>query len=391
MDALSSRGEPLSARALGSQPTGGSREENSGSRCLVDPRRLVFRRSATAAPGGVFPYEIQRHTLDNGLKVLLIPMPSEGLVSYWSVVRTGSRDEVEEGVTGFAHFFEHMMFRGTEKFPADVYDGIVASMGADANAYTSSDITAYHLSFTSEDLPRVIEIESDRFQNLAYAEDVFKTEAGAVYGEYRKNRTNPFCVLIEKLVDTAFDVHTYKHTTMGFEADIKKMPERYDYSKSFFSRFYRPENVVLLVTGDFDPEQTLERIEAAYGGWERGYVAPEVPVEPEQTAPRRVVVPFEGQTLPILAVMFKSDGLDASNGQNGRRAAPGGSALRRDLAALPQAGARRATGAAPLQLLRLRPRPGAVGGDRAWSRTRPTSAPWKPRSGRRSSACRPTG
>jgi zinc protease len=268
---------------------------------------------AAAAPEGVFPYEIQRHTLDNGLKVLLIPMPSEGLVSYWSVVRTGSRDEVEEGVTGFAHFFEHVMFRGSEKFPADVYEGIVASMGADSNAFTSSDITAYHLSFTREDLPRVIEIESDRFQNLSYAEDVFKTEAGAVYGEYRKNRTNPFGVLIEKLVDTAFDVHTYKHTTMGFEADIERMPERYEYSKSFFSRFYRPENVVLLVTGDFDPGQTLQRMEAAYGGWAPGYVAPEVPVEPEQTAPRRVVVPFEGQTLPILAVMFKSDGLDASH------------------------------------------------------------------------------
>ncbi|MDH3525412.1 MAG: insulinase family protein [Acidobacteriota bacterium] len=268
---------------------------------------------AGAETGGVFPYEIHRHTLANGLKVLLIPMPSEGLVSYWSVVRTGSRDEVEEGVTGFAHFFEHMMFRGSERFPADVYEGIVASMGADSNAFTSSDITAYHLAFTRDDLPRVIEIESDRFQNLAYAEDVFKTEAGAVYGEYRKNRTSPFQVLFEKLVDAAYDVHTYKHTTMGFEADIQRMPERYEYSKSFFSRFYRPENVVILVTGDFDPEQTMERLAAAYGDWRPGYVAPDVPVEPEQTAPRRVDVPFEGQTLPILAVMFKGDGLDASS------------------------------------------------------------------------------
>jgi zinc protease len=283
---------------------------------VLAPVALLILASLIAGPAaaaGVFPYTIQRHTLDNGLKVLFIPMPSEGLVSYWSVVRTGSRDEVEQGVTGFAHFFEHMMFRGSEKYPADVYNGILASMGADSNAFTSTDITAYHLAVTKADLPRVIDIESDRFQNLSYGEADFKTEAGAVYGEYRKNRTSPFSVLFERLVDTAFDVHTYKHTTMGFEADIQQMPQQYEYSKSFFSRFYRPENVVILVTGDFDPEATLGLIRSSYGAWQKGYAAPQVPVEPEQTAPRRVDIPFDGQTLPILAVTFKGDGLDAGN------------------------------------------------------------------------------
>src|SRR5262245_54405232 len=112
------------------------------------------------AVASVFPYEVRRSVLDNGLTVLMIPMPSEGLVAYWSVVRTGSRDEVEEGVTGFAHFFEHMMFHGSEKYPGPVYDSIVNSMGAKTNAFTSDDLTAYHLSFTREDLPRVIDIES---------------------------------------------------------------------------------------------------------------------------------------------------------------------------------------------------------------------------------------
>ena len=151
-------------------------------------------------------------------------MPSEGLVSYWSIVRTGSRDEVEPGVTGFAHFFEHMMFRGSERFPGPVYDGIVNKMGADANAFTTDDFTAYHLGITRVDLPRVIEIEADRFQNLAYGEPEFKTESGAVYGEYRKGRTSPFEVMFEAVQDAAFDAHTYKHTTIGFEADIRAMP-----------------------------------------------------------------------------------------------------------------------------------------------------------------------
>ena len=255
----------------------------------------------------ILPFPVERHTLPNGLTVLFVPMAANNLVAYWTVVRTGSRDEVEAGVTGFAHFFEHMMFRGSKRFPADVYDGIVKRMGADANAYTTDDYTAYHLSFGSEDLAEVITIEADRFQHLDYDEAAFKTEAGAVYGEFRKGRTDPFEVLVEALQDTAFDRHTYKHTTIGFEADVMKMPEQYAYSKSFFERFYRPENCVVVVAGDFDRKAALAKIEAEYGPWKRGYVAPKVPVEPAQTAARRIDVPFDGQTQPVVALMWKGE------------------------------------------------------------------------------------
>jgi len=270
----------------------------------VTSASLTRTRGAGEGEGGVFPYDVHEKTLDNGLKVLVVPMPSDGLVSYWSIVRTGSRDEVEKGVTGFAHFFEHMMFRGTKNRTGDEYDREVNGMGADANAFTSDDITAYHLSFAKEDLPTVVEIESDRFQNLQYSEAQFKTEAGAVYGEYRKGRTNPFWVLFEALQNASFDEHTYKHTTIGFEADIQAMPEHFEYSKSFFDRFYRPENVVVLVTGDVDPRATFDLIREKYSSWEEGYVAPQVPAEPPHDAQRRITVPFEGQTLPILAVTF---------------------------------------------------------------------------------------
>ena len=90
---------------------------------------LQFGVSALAAEN-VFPYAYQQQTLANGLSVVMIPMPSPGLVSYYSVVRTGSRDEVEPGRSGYAHFFEHMMFRGTTKYPGSVYDRIVTSIGA---------------------------------------------------------------------------------------------------------------------------------------------------------------------------------------------------------------------------------------------------------------------
>lgn len=264
---------------------------------------------AASAPAqqGLFPYPVHRETLENGLKIIIIPTPAEGLASYWTIVRTGSRDEVEKGVTGFAHFFEHMMFRGSDKYPGKVYDEIVSSMGADSNASTWDDKTVYHLAIASADLPTVIEIESDRFQNLNYNESQFRTEAGAVYGEYRKGRTNPFEVLYESLQETAFDVHTYKHTTIGFESDIKDMPNQFKYSRTFFERFYRPENVIICIAGDVNPAATMELLKSKYSGWKKGYVSPAIQPEPPQKEQRRVNVQFDGQTLPILAIGFKGE------------------------------------------------------------------------------------
>jgi zinc protease len=262
---------------------------------------------------GIIPYDTEVTTLANGLKVIVMPMPSNGLVSYWTVVRTGSRDEYEPGRTGFAHFFEHMMFRGTEKFPADRYQRILTELGADTNAYTSDDLTAYHLSMTAADLERVMELESDRFEHLAYSEQDFRTEAGAVYGEYRKNRTDPLFVLYEAMMDAAFDAHTYGHTTIGYEPDIAAMPTMYDYSRSFFARYYRPENAVLFVAGSVEPDRVGALAERYYGDWRPGYVAPSIPAEPPQTEERRIDIAYDGQTLPILWVSYKLDAFDPGN------------------------------------------------------------------------------
>lgn len=262
---------------------------------------------------GIIPYSHEETTLANGLKIIIMPMPSSGLVSYWSIVRTGSRDEYEAGHTGFAHFFEHMMFRGTEKYPADVYQRILTAIGADANAFTTDDLTTFHVSMTTADLPQVMELESDRFQNLSYAEADFQTEAGAVYGEYRKDRTDPVFVLYEALLGTAFRKHTYGHTTMGYEKDIAAMPTMYDYSRSFFARYYRPDNTVLFLAGDVDPDAAVKLAERHYGGWSAGYVAPDVPAEPPQTERRRVNVDYDGQTLPVIWVAYKLGRFDADD------------------------------------------------------------------------------
>ncbi len=255
----------------------------------------------------IFPYEVHAEKLDNGLQVILVPMSSGGLVAYWSIVRTGARDEYEPGRTGFAHFFEHMMFRGTEAYPADVYNDLTTKIGADTNAFTSDDMTGYHLSIAAEDLETVMTIESDRFQNLAYPKDMFQTEAGAVYGEYRKNRMNPFFTVSEAVRKEAFEKHTYGHTAMGYEEDIKEMPNLFDYSQTFFSRYYRPENVVLLITGDIDAASTMEMVRRFYGEWKAGYEPPKVTPEPPQTAEKRIEVPYPGRSLPIVWISYKGD------------------------------------------------------------------------------------
>lgn len=268
-------------------------------------------------PKSTFPYAYEVQVLANNLKVIMIPMENPGLVAYYSIVRTGSRDEFEPGHSGFAHFFEHMMFRGTDKYPGGVYDKMITEMGADANAYTSFDRTVFYLVVAKDDLEKVIELESDRFQNLSYSEQAFKTEAGAVHGEYLKGLSNPYFTLYEKLMDTAFDVHTYKHTVIGFKQDIEAMPTMYEYSKSFYNRYYRPENVVLLIAGDFNPLTTIELIKKYYGNWKKGYIPPQIPQEPEQNRERYANVTFSGKTLPILCVAYKALAFDPASRETG--------------------------------------------------------------------------
>ena len=262
---------------------------------------------------GILPFRTHFSTLANGLTVCVVPLPTPRLASYWTIVRTGSRDEYEPGRTGFAHFFEHMMFRGTEKYPADRYQEALTRLGADSNAYTTDDLTAFHMSCSPDDLATAFEIESDRFMNLDYPESAFRTEAGAVYGEYRKDKTDPLFTLYESVRETAFERHTYGHTTMGYEADIAAMPTLYAYSREFFRRYYRPENAILLVTGDVEPDRVRALAESYHGEWSPGYEAPAVPAEPEQNEERHVDVAYPGQTLPLIMQGYKIGRFDPAD------------------------------------------------------------------------------
>ncbi len=260
--------------------------------------------AAASPPRKAFPYHYDMHDFPNGLRLITVPTDYPNVVALYIVVRTGSRNEVEPGKSGFAHLFEHMMFRGTKKFPPPKYEAVLKEAGAASNAYTTDDRTVFHTTFSKEDLEKILAMEADRFQHLSYSEETFRTETLAVLGEYNKNSQSPTRKLFEVLRDTAFDVHTYKHTTMGFLRDIKDMPNQYEYSRKFFSRWYRPEYTTIIIAGDVDAKTTRALTAKYWGGWEHGSYTVKIPKEPPQKGPRSRHIDWPTPTLPWLAVAF---------------------------------------------------------------------------------------
>ena len=265
---------------------------------------LLSTAGGAQVPEKIFPFPVSVFQLDNGLKVVGVDYDSPGIVAYYTVVRTGSRNEVEPGFSGYAHFFEHMMFRGTDKYPTDVYNDVIKRLGADSNAFTTSDWTAYHAVASADALETIMDLESDRFLNLRYSVDDYRIEAGAILGEYNLNFSNPFSLLRETLADLAFTAHPYKHTTIGLLEDIEAMPDHYDYSVKFYDRYYRPNNCIIVVVGDFD-EAELERLAGQYyADWEPGRFEPTIPVEPPQTEERTAEITWPNPTLPMLMIGY---------------------------------------------------------------------------------------
>ena len=270
------------------------------------------RAQAADSPGkAVFPYKIESATLDNGLTVITVRCDTPGVLSYYTIVRTGSRNEIEAGLSGFAHFFEHMMFRGTPRHSAEQYNATMKGLGADSNAFTTDDWTAYHSTAAADALATIVELEADRFQNLSYDLAGFQKEARAVLGEYNKIASSPMTLLDETMQDMAYDTHTYKHTTIGFLKDIVDMPNQYDYSRKFFERWYRPDNCIVLAVGDVRHNEVVELARRHYGGWKSAAAKIEVPAEPPQTAERRRELTWQGVTQPYLYIGYHVPAFDA--------------------------------------------------------------------------------
>jgi len=278
---------------------------------------LLAALAAAAAPAApaadtakAFPFPVEVHSLPNGLRVVFIQYDAPGLVAYYTLMRVGSRNEVEKGRSGYAHFFEHMMFRGTKQHSAEDYNATVTRLGLNTNAFTSEDRTVYHLYGPAKALPTIIEYEADRFQNLFYDEPAFRTEAGAILGEYTKSASNPEQKMFEKMMETAFTRHTYAHTVIGYLKDIQNMPAGFEYSREFFRRYYTPDNATIFIAGDFDGPATLALLQKAYGGWKGKMEGMPIPREPKQRQSRRGQVDWDKPTLPRIWITWHTPGAD---------------------------------------------------------------------------------
>ncbi len=268
--------------------------------------------SSPHAEAQVLPHPPTLDTLPNGLRVVTLPFDAPGIVAYYTLVRTGSRDEVEAGHSGFAHFFEHMMFRGTRTRSARQYEHEMQRLGADNNAYTTQDFTLYTVTVPTAGLADLVPVEADRFRNLSYAEPDFQTEARAVLGEYNKNASAPLMAMWEALSEIAFARHTYGHTTMGYLRDIQAMPTRYAYAQRFFRRFYTPDNCTVIAAGDVQRAQVLSLVQQHYGDWQGRRDRPTIPVEPAQTAPRRRDLVWAGASAPRMLLAYRTPAFDLS-------------------------------------------------------------------------------
>ena len=310
------------SRRLRAKPDsgGGPNEDEDKSQCpahgiqFYDMKNFIALFSllclVTAVPAQqketkIVPYNYTIDDLENGLRLVTVPTDFPNMVSLYIVVQTGSRNEVEPGKSGYAHLFEHIMFRGSENYSPAQRDLILKKAGAESNATTSMDRTTYYETFSKEDLEPVMKLEADRFQRLKYPETGYKTESLAVLGEYNKNSADPTEKIDEVLHATAFNKHTYAHTTMGFLKDIQDMPNQYNYSLQFYNRFYRPEYTTILLVGDVSREQSFGLTKKYFGEWKRGSYVPAIPSEPKQTVARTAKVDWNSPTLPWVTIGFR--------------------------------------------------------------------------------------
>jgi len=242
--------------------------------------------------------------LGNGMQIIVWPDGNIPNVALYNWVRVGSRNECA-GLTGLAHFFEHMMFNGTATHAPGEFDLIMESHGGSSNAFTTDDVTVYQSWFPSRALAAVLELEADRIAHLTFDPEVIERERAVVYSErsLRVDDSNSG-FLAERVQAAAFVAHPYRFPTIGRPADIKSW--RLDDLQNFFRTYYAPNNQTFVLVGDVAPEQVLglaHRILEPIARQE-----PPEPVivrEPEQLAERRLTVRRKGQS-PLVQYAFKA-------------------------------------------------------------------------------------
>lgn len=239
------------------------------------------------------------HTLANGLTVILKEVHHAPLVSHWVAYRIGSRNE-RSGQTGISHWVEHMMFKGTDKFPAGMLDHAIDRVGGQWNAFTSMDYTMYFETLPADQLTLALEAEADRMVNALFDPEEVESERTVIISERQGIENRPTFWLGEQMRATAFHVHGYHHEIIGDLADLHTITR--DDLYAHYQTHYAPSNAMLILVGAFDTAQILPQIEALYGTLPsrpqpKLFVRP----EPPQLGERRVVVERPGKTAFVRA------------------------------------------------------------------------------------------
>lgn len=234
--------------------------------------------------------KITETTLENGLKIVVIPDHRAPVVSHVIWYKIGAADEAP-GKSGIAHFLEHLMFKGTKKIGPGEFSKIIARNGGQDNAFTSQDVTAYFQRVATDRLPLVMEMEADRMSNLTLDEENVRTERDVILEERRSRVDNdPSSILSEQMTAALYLAHPYRIPVIGWEHEMKQLSQ--EDAIAFYKRYYAPNNAILVVVGDVKPDEVIALAKKTYGK-----VAPSKTLterkrvrDPKQMAPRRVVL-----------------------------------------------------------------------------------------------------
>ncbi|MEZ5989540.1 MAG: pitrilysin family protein [Planctomycetota bacterium] len=250
------------------------------------------REPGAAGGGPPLLRDVHHEVLDNGLRVFLIQSNELPIVSHWIWYSVGSRDE-RTGETGLSHFLEHMMFKGTERFPKGSIDTTTARLGGNNNAMTSQDYTAYYFNLASDRWTAALEIEASRMQGCLLDEVEFGSEKKVVLEELAMGEDEPWRPLWQAVESAAFRVHPYHHPIIGWREDLERLDR--DTMLGYYRRHYTPDRASLVLVGDLEVDAAMAAVREHMGpipssGRPRDAVLAEEP----QKGERRVTVRFPG-------------------------------------------------------------------------------------------------
>ncbi|MCE2929597.1 MAG: insulinase family protein, partial [Candidatus Caenarcaniphilales bacterium] len=244
---------------------------------------------------------IDEYKLANGLRVILKPNTNVPMISFQVWYKVGSRNE-SLGLTGLAHYLEHIMFKGTKQFGKGEIAQSITLKGGIFNAFTSDDYTAYFENFSPENLELAIKIESDRMQNSRLDFEEVELERSVIVSELEGNRNQPQNNLYEIMRSAAFNVHTYRNPVIGWKEDLNNINA--NNMRDFYQTYYYPDNARVVLVGNFDHELALTLIEKYFGQYKpRNKEFPVLTPEPEQKALKQVTI-YNGGNSKLLGIAY---------------------------------------------------------------------------------------